>query len=321
MLWRKKHRLIRLHGMIGRDADSLASRTSCGRPMEVLASADRKIKNTRICTIVPSYNAGTTLHQLLETLIPISPCVVVVDDGSEDDTASIAKDFDPFGVVLLQHERNRGKGAALRTGFYWAIEQGFEVVVTLDSDLQHSPDDLPRILEAFERDCLDMLVGSRLHNNKEMPKLRRFGNCFSSWIATSFCHQPIHDSQCGYRIYRLGSCEPVLMSLTLDRFDGETEVIIRATLERLRIGFTPIAVIYPNGASHKSHYRVFRDTGRIVWFYVKEFCRRIFTKSGRDDIKRLKSHVYHLRHDPWHPLLEEKNESVSLDRSYDNLNL
>ncbi|OPX34279.1 MAG: hypothetical protein B1H11_11155 [Desulfobacteraceae bacterium 4484_190.1] len=109
----------------------------------------------KICIIVPSYNAAATLSSLLEALISLYPCVVIVDDGSEDETALIARYFARHGVVLLQHPVNRGKGAALRTGFNWAIKQGFEAAVTLDSDLQHSYEDLPGLLNIFNRDHLD----------------------------------------------------------------------------------------------------------------------------------------------------------------------
>jgi glycosyltransferase involved in cell wall biosynthesis len=244
--------------------------------------------NMRLCAIVPSYNGSATLEGLLETLLSFSQNIVVIDDGSEDNTASIAENYIEKGVVCLRHESNRGKGAALRTGFYWAIEQGFDTVVTLDSDLQHDPKDLPRILEIFERNNLDVLVGSRIHENGGMPFIRRFGNRFSSWIATRFCHQNIPDSQCGYRIYRLNACRSVMDGLMLNRFDAETEILVMAALNRLRIGFAPVSVIYPDDGTYQSHYRSFWDTALIVWFYTREYCRRSFTRLGRKEVRMFK---------------------------------
>jgi hypothetical protein len=136
-------------------------------------------------------------------------------------------------------------------------------------------------VEVFEVACLDMLVGSRIHGEAQMPKIRRFGNRFSSWIATRFCSQHIQDSQCGYRIYRLSSCKPVLTNLTSKRFDTETEVLVMGANNRLRIGFAPITVIYPQNGTHQSHYRAIWDTSLIVWFYVKEFCRRVSARWAR----------------------------------------
>jgi hypothetical protein len=189
----------------------------------------------------------------------------------------------------------------LHTGITWAVENGFEIAVTMDSDLQHSPDDLPNILEVFQKNRLDMFVGSRVHDHRNMPRIRRLGNWFSSWIASRFCHQTIRDSQCGYRVYRLASCGPSLMSLNSKRFEAENEALAMGALARLRIGSAPITVIYPNNGSHRSHYRAFWDTGLIVWFYTKEFCRRAFTQSGRQDIRKLKQHLNRRHPEPESP--------------------
>jgi glycosyltransferase involved in cell wall biosynthesis len=205
----------------------------------------------------------------------------------------VAESYSARGVVCLKHAVNKGKGAALRTGFIWAKEKGFDAVVTLDSDLQHDPRDLPRILAVFEKNNLDVLVGSRIHGNGGMPLIRRCGNRFSSWIATRFCHQPVPDSQCGYRIYRLHSCRSVMDGLVLNRFDAETEILVMAALNRLRIGFAPVRVIYPDDGTYQSHYRSFWDTALIVWFYTKEYCRRSFTRPGREEVRRLKKSYPH----------------------------
>ncbi|MFC1883452.1 glycosyltransferase family 2 protein [Thermodesulfobacteriota bacterium] len=251
----------------------------------------------RLCAVIPSYNGGATLADLLETLILFCPSIAVVNDGSVDNTASIAEDFATRGVVCLEHDSNKGKGAALRTGFFWAIENGFDTVVTLDSDLQHAPQDLPRILSAFEKNNLDVLVGSRIGGNGGMPPLRRIGNKFSSWIATRFCHQRILDSQCGYRIYNLASCRSVMEKLLLNRFDAETEILVMAALNRLKIGFAPVSVIYPEDGTYQSHYRAFWDTALIVWFYTKEYCRRSFTRLGREEIKNFKNTMTSIERD------------------------
>ncbi len=240
-----------------------------------------------LCAVIPSYNAAETLEILLDALIPMIRRVVVVDDGSNDDTSAVFARFVEKGVVFLRHETNLGKGAALRTGLAYALRAGFKVAATLDSDLQHAPEDLPRVLEVFESDRLDLLVGSRIGNMQRMPGIRRFGNRFSSWIAGRFCHQAVPDSQCGYRVFRLPTCAPLLKSLTLDRFDAETEILVKAALRNLRIGFAPIQVLYPENGCARSHYRAVRDTALIVRFYTLEYCRRVFTPSGRRDVKGL----------------------------------
>ncbi|NMX23760.1 glycosyltransferase family 2 protein [Dissulfurirhabdus thermomarina] len=244
----------------------------------------------RPCVVVPAYNAEATLGPLLERLLPLAGRVAVVDDGSADGTARVAAAFAPRGVELLCHPRNRGKGAALRTGFRWAMAQGCRAVVTLDSDLQHAPEDLPALLAAFDETGADVLVGSRVHERDRMPGARRFGNWISSWFAGRFCHRPVPDSQCGFRIYRLPECAGLLADLRADRFDAETEVLLKAAVRGLRIAFAPITVIYPEGGRHRSHYRAWVDTLRIIRLYFLELCRRTFTPRGRRDVRELRRH-------------------------------
>jgi len=244
-----------------------------------------------VCVVVPAYNAASTLEQFLEELLSYSKEIVVVDDGSVDQTAAIAKKFGSRGVTLLGHSTNQGKGAALRTGLTWALANNFDAAVTMDSDLQHSPADLPGLLEIFNREKLDLLIGARLHDQKHMPQARRLGNWFSSWAATKFCYQKIFDCQSGYRIYGLAHAQKMLAELKLNRFDFESEVLLRASANLLRIGFAPITVIYPNDALHKSFYRPWLDTLRIVRMAAKELLRRTFTPNGRRELKKLKQYV------------------------------
>jgi glycosyltransferase involved in cell wall biosynthesis len=245
----------------------------------------------KVCVVVPAYNASTTLQQLLAALLPYDKKIVVVDDGSDDKTSVIAEKFAAHNVTLLRHGKNRGKGAALRTGLSWASENGFDAVVTMDSDLQHSPADLPGLLEIFDKHTLDLLIGSRLHDQQDMPKSRRLGNWFSSLAGTKWCHQKIYDSQCGYRIYRLASFEKTISELKLNRFAFESEVLIRASLNLLRIGFSPISVIYPGDALHTSFYRPWLDTFTIIYLGGKAFLRRTFLPAGRRELNELKKYV------------------------------
>lgn len=245
----------------------------------------------KVCVVVPAYNASSTLQQFLESLLPYNKFIVVVDDGSDDETFAIAKKYQQQNFKILRHDYNRGKGAALRTGLDWALENNFDAAVTMDSDLQHAPEDLPGLLEVFERKKLDILVGSRLHDQQDMPRSRRLGNWFSSWAATLYCHQKIFDCQCGYRIYRLKTCKQMLEELKLERFDFESEVFLRAAANLLRIGFAPITVIYPQDAVHKSFYRPWMDTLRIINMAGKEILRRTFTPTGRRELTKLKNYV------------------------------
>ncbi len=233
----------------------------------------------RTCVIIPAYNAASTLDSLLHALQLHSLDILVVDDGSQDDTLTIAQAFE--GVHAIRFAENRGKSAALRAGFKWAIDQGYDAAVTMDSDLQHNPNDLPMLLDTFSRRQPALLLGSRMHDLENMPPARRFGNRLSSQVASFFCHQEIQDSQCGFRIYDLPACKDVLLSLKRERFASESEVLLSIALTKLRILSAPIQVIYPTDPAHRSNYKPFRDTTRIVLFYIMELMRRLCTPHGR----------------------------------------
>jgi glycosyltransferase involved in cell wall biosynthesis len=245
----------------------------------------------KVSILLPSYNVAATLGRLLDALRRYNHAILVIDDGSVDQTSAIAKLYADKGVSLLHHPVNRGKGAALRTGFAWALENGFDVAVAMDSDLQHDPDDFPGMLEVFEGENLDVLIGDRMHDQSDMPAARRLGNWFSSWGTGNFCHQHIFDAQCGFRVFRLASCRTMLSELTLDRYVSESEVLVRSSMNLLRIGFTPITVIYPEDLSHKSFYRPWLDTYRIVYYFTLELLRRTFTGEGRRELENLRKYV------------------------------
>jgi glycosyltransferase involved in cell wall biosynthesis len=259
--------------------------------------ADQKQPNRlfKICVLIPAYNAATTLEQLIQALIPRANQILVVDDGSIDETVQIAQTFCYQGVVVIAHKQNRGKGAALQTGYAWVLKHDFDLLVTMDSDLQHLPDDLPGMVEILQRDQLDFMIGSRFKQKWKIPFFRRTGNRFSSWIASNFCRQKIQDSQCGFRLFRLPACRPVLQAVAYNRFAVETEVILKISLAGLRTGFAPIRVVYPQSKTHQSYYRACGDTLIIFWLYTKEFYRRNFTRNGRKDLRELRHRIWRQR--------------------------
>jgi glycosyltransferase involved in cell wall biosynthesis len=259
--------------------------------------ADRKQPNRpfKICVLIPAYNAATTLEQLIQALIPRATQILVVDDGSIDETVQIAQTFCDQGVVVIAHKQNRGKGAALQTGYAWVLKRDFDLLVTMDSDLQHLPDDLPGMVEILQREQLDFMIGSRFKQKWKIPFFRRTGNRFSSWIASNFCRQKIQDSQCGFRLFRLPACAPVLQAVAYNRFAVETEVILKISLAGLRTGFAPIRIVYPQSKTHQSYYRACGDTLIIFWLYTKEFYRRNFTRNGRKDLRQLRHRIWQQR--------------------------
>jgi glycosyltransferase involved in cell wall biosynthesis len=173
--------------------------------------------------------------------------VVVVNDGSTDGTSAAAE---AAGAHVLEHEVNLGKGAALKTGFEYAVAKGYDAVVTMDGDGQHDPSAIPDFLDALEKCDADIIVGTRMHAVGEMPKLRIWTNRTTSRIVSLITGQDIPDSQSGYRLIRVRVLRDIVKSFVTTRYDTESELLIRAA----RRGYTTAAVaitsIYTGAVSH-----------------------------------------------------------------------
>ena len=211
-----------------------------------------------VALIIPAYDAAVTISRLLEDagFFFGASDILVVDDGSSDSTAGIAR---RYGAVVLSHDVNRGKGAALRTGFRWAIDNGYDAVLTMDADGQHACHEIPLFLEAAECIDSDVILGSRMANPDGMPWQRRFSNRLTSRILSWRTGQKIRDSQSGFRLIKT----KVLADIALDtnRFQAESELLIRAGLRGHRIDSVPITSIY---TACSSNNRPFADTWRFV---------------------------------------------------------
>lgn len=205
-----------------------------------------------IAAIIPALNAAETLPLLLKRLAAYveKSDTFVVDDGSTDSTAEIAE---IAHVRLVRHNRNLGKGAALRTGFARTLEERrYSAVLTLDADLQHSPDDVPAFLKAHQQKEADILIGWRKKLGTGMPLHRVFSNVITSALVSARAGTRIRDSQSGFRLISAEVCKAVVTSS--DGFEAETEFLIRAAKQGFSIGFVPIATIYGNAGSHMTHW-------------------------------------------------------------------
>jgi len=182
--------------------------------------------------------------------------VIVVDDGSKDNTAQIAQDA---GAIVLKHEINKGKGAALRTGFQYAIEHGYDAAVTMDSDGQHDPSDIHGFLTAIEKIGSGIIIGSRMNDISTMPAIRKCTNKLTSFASSLLAHQKIEDSQSGFRMITSDVLRTV--KLETDRFETESEILIKASKAGFRITSVPIKTIY---GEEKSKIRPIHDTYRFL---------------------------------------------------------
>ena len=209
--------------------------------------------------IIPAYNAARTVADVVKSCVNIISNILVVDDGSRDDTAAAAKSA---GAEVMSHSRNRGKGAALKTGFAWALEHGFDAVITLDADGQHLPHEIPKFLACREETHADLIIGGRAHLFAQMLPRRRLANRFSAWTIAKASKTGITDSQSGFRLYSANLLRNV--RLRTDGFDMESEVIVHAGRRGFKVVTTPIELGFVDGIS-TSHYNPLKDTLRIAW--------------------------------------------------------
>jgi glycosyltransferase involved in cell wall biosynthesis len=208
------------------------------------------------CVLIPTYNNARTLEAAVRGAQEQLDDVVVVDDGSTDDTAQILAGM--TGITVLRHERNRGKGAALRTGFAHAVASGYTHAVTMDSDGQHVAAEIPRLLAGDES---ALVIGSRDLKASGGYRRSRFGlknSNFWFWVATGL---RVPDTQSGMRRYPLSSIDRLRLRTT--GYDLEIEVMVKAAWIGVPIESVPIDVIYPPREERVSHMRPVLDFLRI----------------------------------------------------------
>jgi glycosyltransferase involved in cell wall biosynthesis len=209
--------------------------------------------------LIPAYNASRTVGDVVKACRDVVSNVVVIDDGSRDDTAAAAKSA---GADVVSHPKNRGKGGALKSGFAWALEHGYDAVITLDADGQHLPREIPKFLRAREETRADLIIGGRAHLFGEMLPRRRLANRFSAWSIAMASGARITDSQSGFRLYSANLLRH--LRLRTDGFDMESEVIVHAGRRGFKVLTIPIDLGFVDGIS-TSHYKPLKDTLRIAW--------------------------------------------------------
>jgi glycosyltransferase involved in cell wall biosynthesis len=204
--------------------------------------------------VIPCLNERAGVAALVAALRRQLPRVMVVDDGSVDDTAARAG---VAGATVLRHERNFGKGAALRTGLSQARRQGFDWAVTLDGDGQHAPDDLPVFLQRAEQTGARLIIGDRMHQARAIPWLRRQVNRWMSRQLSRRAGRHLPDTQCGFRLVHLETW--ATLSLSTEHFEIESEMLMAFLAARHPVEFVPIRVI---GRGRRSHIRPLADSLR-----------------------------------------------------------
>lgn len=203
----------------------------------------RKEVSEKILGIIPAYNEAETISDVLIRAIKHIP-VLVIDDGSKDGTAQAAIQC---RADVYRQTPNQGKGAALKTGFKIALEEGYQAVITLDADGQHDPDEIPSFLEAYLLTGADLIIGER--DFSHIPLVRRVANTLGMLSFSWALGQQIQDNQSGYRLLSRRMMQAVSQSQEYG-FEFEVEMIVTCIQSGFQLEWIPIRTIYSGEASH-----------------------------------------------------------------------
>lgn len=223
-----------------------------------------------VVVVVPAYRAARHIGELVRRTLRAMPAatVLVVDDGSDDDTASLAL---LSGAAVASHERNLGKGRALATGLDAAVAlQGMRWTVTMDADGQHPPEHIPDLLGPLAAGEADIVIGARGRGGTRMPLGRRLTNWLSSRLVTRVTGQHVPDSQSGFRAMSRAVAERVRPRGS--RYEFETEFLFEAARAGFRIVSRPVPTIY---SGETSHFRALGDTLRIARTFARHWRRMV----------------------------------------------
>lgn len=203
----------------------------------------KKNTNKRTLGIVPCYNEEFTIGSIVLKAKRHLDEVLVIDDGSTDDTAKIAK---AAGAIVISHKKNGGKCAGIKTGFKYALANGFDYVVTLDGDGQHNPDEIPTVLGDILNGECDISIGLRSGNGTEMPMWRRIGKRVLDYTTSLANGGYLTDSQCGFRVFNKKAVEVLTPRLNGNKFSVESEQLIRAHQLGLKVTHKNVTCKYKN---------------------------------------------------------------------------
>ena len=219
---------------------------------------------TDVAAVIPAYRAAATVGDVVRGARAHCARVVVVDDGSDDDTERRAR---AAGAEVRRHPANAGKGAAIVTGLRALEAAGVGRAVTLDADGQHLASQIPALLAASDAVPGAIVVGARRKQGQTIARLNRFGNWMADRLLRAIAGRTLPDTQSGFRVY------PVAATLALGvrgaRYDFETEVLLRAARCGMPLLGVPVEVYYPPVAERVSHFRPARDTLRIIWTVLR----------------------------------------------------
>jgi len=248
-----------------------------------------KFSTLNCCVIIPTYNNHKTLKRVIDGVLEYTSNIIIVNDGCTDSTPEILKNYSQ--LAQIHFPENRGKGVGLREGFKKALALGYDFAITIDSDGQHYPDDIPVFITELEKDKNVLLIGSRNMEQDTVPKGSSFGNKFSNFWYWAETGVKLTDTQSGYRLYPLKLLEKIKFRTT--KFEFEIENIVKASWNGITVKNVPVKVLY-DPEERVTHFRPYKDFLRITvlntWLvivallYIKP--RDLFRKIKKKGFKR-----------------------------------
>lgn len=215
---------------------------------------------SKICVIIPAFNASGTIKDVVNGALKHIPKVIVADDGSVDGTAAAASEA---GAEVISIGKNMGKGNALKRLFSKAVEEGYDAVISMDADGQHDPSEIPLFISAHITNPDDVIVGSRMHEKEKIPRARYNSMHIARFYISFAANQFLEDTQCGFRLYPLDLIKK--MRLTTERYAVETEILIKTGNSGAKVRFVDIKTIYGNNGSH---FRPVADVANITAYVI-----------------------------------------------------
>jgi glycosyltransferase involved in cell wall biosynthesis len=215
----------------------------------------------KVICILPAFNEESTISKIAQEAGKYTDEVIVVDDGSTDRTVEMTIKSD---VIMVRHQKNRGKGAALRTGFKEALNRGADVLVTLDTDGEHDPKDIQSLVEPIKSGRADLVVGSRLQGQEgRSPLMRKISRRMTTLALKTLFGVRLTDTQSGFRGLSRKAAETI--DFESDSFVAESEMLIDAARKGLRISELPITYIHVGGK-----FPVLKETSLFIWLCIKK---------------------------------------------------
>lgn len=211
--------------------------------------------------VIPVYNEATIISQVITHVHKAGfPNVIIVDDGSTDHPqAAIEK----TGAIYIRHALNRGKGAAVKTGIEAAKSLGASLVVTMDGDGQHNPNDIKRLIKPIQEENFEVALGIRTRNRLQMPLLKRLINTFADILIHALSGLPVTDSQSGFRAY--GKQAIHLINTRSDSYEFDSEIVREIARHQLRYKEVPIETHYTDYSRRKQTKQGFKNG--LITFY------------------------------------------------------